>query len=287
MKINELIEILDKQSPRSEALDWDNVGLLVGDENREVKTVYIALDATDKVIENAIRAKADLILTHHPMIFSGMKRIVASDFTGRRVMRLIEHGIAVYAMHTNFDIYGMAQLAEARLGLRDADVLDVVSGSPIRRSRISHGATDWPPTNGRGHFLSGYGETEQGIGRVGFLADSISLGEYAGQVRDIFGLSHVRVFGDEDTEVYRVAVCPGSGKSVVDTAVEADADVLVTGDIDHHTGIDSVMKGMAVIDAGHYGIEHIFVEYMAGFLSENAGELKVYTHPGEEPFWMA
>ena len=256
MTVFDIVKILDSHSPEKAACDWDNVGLLVGDMDSTVDRIYVALDATDEVIAHAIESGAQMIVTHHPMIFSGMKRVVTSDFTGRRVMDLISHGIALYAMHTNFDIYGMADLAARKLGLSDCEPLEVT-----------------------GEDANG----SIGIGRVGRLMESVRLKALAEEVRDIFGISHVKVFGDLSERVRTVAICPGSGKSDIDEAIEKGADVYVTGDIDHHSGIDANMKGLAIIDAGHYGIEHIFIEYMKRYL-EGQTTAEIFTEPFGEPF---
>ncbi len=256
MKVRDVQKLLDQHSPEGAACDWDNVGLLVGDADMEVGRIYVALDATDEVIAHAIEGGCEMIVTHHPMIFSGLKRVVTSDFTGRRVMDLITHGIALYAMHTNFDIYGMADLAARKLGLNDCEPLEVTDED---------------------------GEEPQGIGRVGVLSESLRLRAFAEEVRDIFGISHVRVFGDLSERVRKVAVCPGSGKGDIDEAIAKGADVYVTGDIDHHSGIDANMKGLSIIDAGHYGVEHIFIEYMKRYL-EGQTEAEILTEPFSEPF---
>ena len=119
MECKKVIEILEKQSPKSYACDWDNVGLLVGREDKEIQKIYIALDATDEAIEEAIANGADMLLTHHPMIFKGMKRVTQEDFIGRRIIRLIQNDMVYYAMHTNFDVMGMADLAADYLGISD------------------------------------------------------------------------------------------------------------------------------------------------------------------------
>ncbi len=256
MKVRDVQRLLDRHSPEHAACDWDNVGLLVGDADMEVDRIYVALDATDEVIAHAIESKCEMIVTHHPMIFSGLKRVVTSDFTGRRVMDLVTHGIALYAMHTNFDIYGMADLAARKLGLTDCEPLEVTDENE---------------------------EGAQGIGRVGFLPERQRLRAFAESVRDAFGISHVRVFGDLSERVRRVAICPGSGKSDIDEAIAKDADVYVTGDIDHHSGIDANMKGLCIIDAGHYGVEHIFIEYMKGYL-EGQTDAEIFTEPFSEPY---
>lgn len=250
MIVQDVIDKLEKQSPVDAAMEWDNVGLLVGDATKEVEKIYIALDATDEVINHAIEAKADMLITHHPLIFSGMKRLTLDDFIGRRVISLVKNDIAYYALHTNFDVYGMGALAQEALGLDDALPLD-----------ISHG--------------------EEGIGRIGNLAVPIKIRKLASDVKRKFNIDAVRVYGDVDSKVQKIAISPGSGKSEIDNAVEQGADVLITGDIGHHDGIDCVAKGMAVIDAGHYGLEHLFIDYMAYYLGEELAGSKVKIYKEE------
>lgn len=257
MKCQEVISILEQQSPRHYACDWDNVGLLVGNQEKEIKKVYIALDATDEAIEEAAAAGADLLLTHHPMIFRGMKRITAEDFIGRRVIRLIQEDMAYYAMHTNFDVKGMADLAADYLHLTETRVLEVTCNSD---------------------------DKEEGIGRYGCLTQEMSLGELCDMVKEVFSLENVKVFGDLKKRVSTAALSPGSGKSVISNGLRAGVDVLITGDIDHHEGIDAVAQGMAVIDAGHYGLEHIFIPYMKDYLNRRAPELEVEIQPLTFPF---
>lgn len=257
MECKEVIRLLEQQSPKDYACDWDNVGLLVGREDKEIKKIYIALDATDEAIEEAVQAGADLLLTHHPMIFRGMKRITAQDFIGRRVIRLIQEDMVYYAMHTNFDVRGMADLAADHLHLSDTEVLEVTCESP---------------------------QGTEGIGRYGNLESEMTLGQCCELVKQAFTLENVKVFGDLKKKVYKAAISPGSGKSVISNALRAGVDVLITGDIDHHEGIDAVAQGMAVIDAGHYGVEHIFIPYMEQYIRREAPELEVEIQPLTFPF---
>ena len=125
MKCYEIIEKLETLSPPSYAEEWDNIGLLVGRRDKEVRRIYIALDATDDVIEDAIRVQADMLLTHHPMIFHKINRVNTDDFIGKRICHLIRSDMVYYAMHTNFDVKGMADAAAQRIGLQNAEVLDV------------------------------------------------------------------------------------------------------------------------------------------------------------------
>ena len=122
MKVRELTDWLEGEYPGNMAEDWDNVGLLVGDDGQEVHHVFLALDLTEAVLEEAVKAQADMIITHHPMIFRGMKKINNHDFTGRKVLSLIRHNISYFAMHTNYDVIGMADLSADYLKLQETKV---------------------------------------------------------------------------------------------------------------------------------------------------------------------
>ncbi len=191
MKCYEIIDKLEALSPTEFAEEWDNIGLLAGRRDKEVRTVYIALDATDAVIGEAVRLGADLLLTHHPLIFKKMSRVNTDDFIGRRVCELIRNDISYYAMHTNFDVMGMADAAADELSLKDRRVLDVTYEDDI---------------------------SKEGCGRVGELKDSMRVEALAGLVKEKFHVPNVRVFGDLDSPVRTVAVMPGSGGGFIQDA---------------------------------------------------------------------
>ncbi len=257
MTCREIIALLQEQSPEEFACDWDNVGLLVGDFEQVISKVYIALDATEETIAEAAEQKADLLLTHHPLIFKGLKKVNTQDFTGKRVVKLIQNNISCYAMHTNFDVRGMAELAAERMGLTDCAVLDVTCER---------------------------GDVCEGIGRVGKLPEEMTLKTCVERVKRAYDVDTVKVFGDLKQCVKRAAICPGSGKSVISCALRASAEVLVTGDIDHHEGIDAADQGLAIIDAGHYGVEKLFISYMAQYLKSRTKGIEVLGQPVKQPF---
>lgn len=259
MKKEQLISYLEKHYPASAAEGWDNVGLLVGDELGTVKHVFLALDLTEPVLEEAIHAGADFVLTHHPMIFSGIKQINHKSFTGRKILSLIRHDMTYYAMHTNYDVLGMGSVSAKRLKLQQPEVLEVTSETA---------------------------EQVQGIGCVGNLEEEMTLRDYAQLVKDAFQISEVRVYGELEKNVKCVAVCTGSGKSMIKEAIKKGAQVYVTGDIDHHTGIDAVADGLCLIDAGHYGTEYMFMEEMKKELSEAFPELTISTAKVEMPYHL-
>lgn len=257
MKCYEIIEKLETLSPVSYAEAWDNIGLLAGRRDKEVNTIYIALDATDDVIEEAVRLKADLLLTHHPLIFKKMSRVNTDDFIGRRVFRLIQNDICYYAMHTNFDVMGMADAAADELKLQNCQVLNVTYEDEI---------------------------SKEGCGRIGNFTKKMSLAECAELVKRTYQVPNVRVFGNLADVVEKVAVMPGSGGSFIHDALHMGADVMITGDIDHHEGIDAVAQGLNVIDAGHYGIEKLFIPYMKEFLHRELPGIQIHQAELKEPF---
>ena len=248
MLCRELIEKLEELAPKSLACDWDNPGFLAGRGDKEIKKVLVALDATDRVVEQAVREQADFLLTHHPLIFRALKQVNDANFISRRIVSLLQADISYVAMHTNFDAAPgcMADLAAERLGIRDGQPLEVT------------------------------GEVKEmpvGIGKAGVLAEPVSLDALAKQVKQAFELPFVLVYGSEAAKgpVSRVAVSPGAGGSMIRYALEQKAQVLVTGDIGHHDAIDAAAQGMAIIDAGHYGLEHIFIPFMADYVKRVSG----------------
>ena len=235
MLCKEIIEKLEELYPSNAALTWDNVGLLVGRKQKEVKNVYVALDLTEEIIDRAIEEKADMIST-----------VTDMDFIGRRVVKLLQNDISYYAMHTNYDVLRMADLSADILGIDCQEVLDKTST-----------------------------EEDKGIGKIGIYENEMTLRQCSELVKKKFGLNAVQVFGAEEKTVRKIAVCAGSGKSVISLAIDKGADVLITGDIGHHEGIDAVEQGLTIIDAGHYGLEHIFIKDVAETLEKDFSELVV------------
>lgn len=254
----EIVERLQEAYPVSYAEEWDNVGLLVGRQDISVEKAYVALDLTETALDEAISWGADLILTHHPMIFGSLKQISDQDFIGRKVLKLAENRIAYYAMHTNFDVLSMAEINEGLLELSDTQVL-------LETGTGQEGKT-------------------VGIGRVGTLPREMKLEECACFVKEKFALQRVKVYGDLGQTVRKAAVSGGSGKSMVKNALSCSAQVLITGDIDHHTGLDAVDQGLCVIDAGHYGTEYFFISYMKRWMEKTFPQLQLRTAAFQMPF---
>lgn len=253
MKCSEICTLLEQEYSKEYACEWDNVGLLAGRSGKEVKRILLALDATDEVVRMAAEMKTDMLITHHPMIFSPIKRVTDEDMNGRRLITLIQNDICYYAMHTNYDARGMADLAARMLNLQECTVLEELKDG-------------------------------EGIGRAGVLPERMSLKECADLVKTAYDIPNVKIFGDLKTPVYSAAICPGAGKSTMKEALRFGCDVYITGDIDHHAGIDAVDQGLCIIDAGHYGIEHIFMQDVKDYLEKVLTGVHMDCVPVKHPF---
>lgn len=258
MKCDLIIKRLEEEIPVSLAESWDNPGLQVGRRDAEVQKIYLALDATDGVIAHCAQTGADLLITHHPLLMGGVKKVNSDDFHGRKILTMIENHIAHYAMHTNYDVAFMGKVCSNYLQLTDLVPLEETG------------------TDDQGEPI--------GIGTVGILPREMTARECCGCVKKAFSLEHVRIFGDPGKKVRRAALCPGSGKSLVHCALAKQADIYITGDMGHHDGIDAVDQGLVVLDAGHYGVEHVFIAWMEAFLKREFPELEVLCEEIQEPF---
>ena len=124
----------------------------------------------------------------------------------------------------------------------------------------------------------------KGIGITAYIEGDVTVGEYAKKVKEAFSLESVMVFGDSNTKISKIAIVPGSGRSMISTAKQTGADVFLTGDIGHHEGLDAIDMGMCVIDAGHYGLEHVFIDDMKQFLCDQTENLEVITYKAGSPY---
>jgi dinuclear metal center YbgI/SA1388 family protein len=241
--VGDLIEILETIAPAALAEDWDNSGLQVGARNWPVKKIWVALDPQPEVVFSACRENADLLVTHHPLIFRPLRRIDAATPVGRTVAAALSHRLAVVAVHTNLDIVpgGLNDLLAARIGLENVSSLDAPA------------------------------EQRPGLGRIGDLPFSVSLSDLVRQIKERMGLSTVRMAGDPALAVSRVAVCTGSGSSLMSTFFASDAQAFVSGDLRYHDARDSENAGRGLVDIGHFGSEHLMVGALAERLREAIG----------------
>lgn len=227
MKANKIIEIIEKICPKKLAYPWDNVGLLCGDSEKKVDTVFVTLDANITTVKEAISKGADMIVSHHPILLNGIKRIDYNTAEGQMIKLLIENDIPLFAAHTNMDT------AHGGINDRLAKLLNLTN------IKILEYHTE---------------DNTAGLGRIGKLKNKISLEKFSYMCGEILNTT-VRAAGDLNTVINTVAVASGSCSEIIPLAKEKGADVIVTGDMKYHNMIDMTDLGICVIDAGHYPTE--------------------------------
>ncbi|GMA31623.1 Nif3-like dinuclear metal center hexameric protein [Litorihabitans aurantiacus] len=214
--LQDLLGDLERRYPRSTAQEWDAVGLIAGDPQQPVRRVLCAVEATEATAREAVEIGADLLLVHHPLLLRGVTSIAETTAKGRILTTLVRAGVALYAAHTNADDAPggvSASLAEA-VGMVDVEPL-----VPATHPDAAAGA---------------------GTGRVGRLAEPVTLTAFARRVAEVLPATTqgIRVAGDGDALVERVAVCGGSGDSYLAVARDSGADVYLTADLRHHPATD-------------------------------------------------
>lgn len=241
MKAKEIIKIIENVCPERLAYSWDNVGLLCGDENKDVKKVFVTLDTNINTVKEAISKNADMIVSHHPILLGGIKRIDYSTSVGQMLKLLIENNIPLFAAHTNMDTAkgGINDKLAEMFELTDVKILD------------QH--TD---------------DSSAGLGRYGRLEKTIKFGDFAEHCKKILGTPFLRVSGDFEKDINTVAVASGSCSEIIPIAFEKGADVIITGDMKYHNMIDMTELGICVIDAGHYPTEICVMDIFEDILKD-------------------
>ena len=233
IKFEEAVYAIEKIAPKYLQESWDNSGIQISTGKLEIEKILTSLELTDEIVEEAIREDVDMIVTHHPLIFGGIKSIDFNNPIGSMIVKLINAGISVYSSHTPFDkVEGGNNdyLAEA-IGLRD------VSG-----------------------FTAG-NEVEM-IGRIGILPHPTMLSSMVDLVAEGLNMStdEIRFVGDPNQIITTVGMCTGAGADLMDLAIDNGCQLFITGDLKYHDAQNAKAKGIAVIDAGHYGTEKTFAD---------------------------
>lgn len=252
--VADIMEVMHRLAPPALAEPWDNPGLMLGDPNQKVQKILVCLDANSDNTEQAIQAGAELILSHHPLLFHPMKQIVENDVNGRIVRRLIQHNIAVFSAHTNLDKAngGMNDWLSAKLGLCDV--------RPFSEEETGGG---------------------DGIGRVGRLNPPMQMADFVAFVKAALHCPTLRYTGRPDTMLRTAALCSGAGGDGIDTARRAGADVYITADVRHHEAQLAVEYGLSLIDAGHFETENIICEFLPPILQKRLPGLEILVSKSE------
>jgi len=251
LTVKDLLRILDNIAAFGLAEEWDNVGLMVGDPDREIRGILVALDPTEEILAEAKECGADCIITHHPLIFHPIKAIYTHQPLGKFLRRALEDEITVIGSHTNLD--------QAGGGVNDvlAASLGLVESRPLV-----------PAAKGRREEQGTGGGEVCGLGRIGRLAQPLSREEFIDRLCAFFSLPVLRVAGRLPAEITSVAVCGGSGSELAETAYSSGAQVYVTGEVKHSTARWAEAAGFCIVDAGHFATENPVVVPLAAALQD-------------------
>ena len=238
LKVKDVTKIIEEFAPLSIQEKWDNSGLCVGSPEAPVSSVLFGLDCTPELVDEAIECGADMIVTHHPLIFSGLKKISPDDMIGEAVFKAIKAGISIYAAHTNADkvLAGVSGAMAAKLGLKNVEI------------------------------LSDEGEGT-GLGVVGEFPEALTAEQALELVKERFGLKMVKTSKPVEGKITKVAMCGGSGGSLIGAAKASGAQLYLSGDISYHNFFTP--EGFMLMDIGHYESEIEIVDILFSLVKKN------------------
>lgn len=238
IKLREITDYLEEKFPLSYAEEYDNVGLLVGKTDKEIKNILISLDCTYETIIEAIKLNCNLIITHHPIIFSAIKSVADSSYIGKTIIKAIENDISIYSAHTNLD------------------------GAP-------GGLTDYLCSL---LSLSAVGNMENNIGRILKAPKSFTAKKLISKLKEVFNTEKIYTTIKKDKEISTIAFCNGSGADLIDAAESLKADVYISGDLKHHNILYLKEKeNLDYIEIRHYDAELPMTRLIYNTLSEKFG----------------
>lgn len=220
LKVLDFINFYDSIAPFETALEYDNVGLIVGDKNQTISSVLFCMDCTKSAVEFAIKNSCNLIISHHPLIFGGINNITSEDVNSKTIMMLIKNDISLISLHTNLD------RAKEGIAYSLAKKLKLLRIATVKESP----------------FI-----------RIGYLPRPMSLKDFNEFVSINLNVN-ARAYGKEKT-IEKLAVAPGAGSDDYIYAIKYGADAFLTGELKHHNIIECCAMGMCCIDAGHYASE--------------------------------
>lgn len=249
--VGEIFRYLDQKAPFSYQLDYDNAGFLLGREEAEVSRVLVALDASDVVVEEAIAQGVQLLVTHHPIIWGKLSALTDHDTTGRRLLQLLDAGIAVISTHTNLD------MVEGGVNTVLAAALHLQHPIPLQQDGVDAAGQPY------------------GLGRVGVrAAGETSPALFAQEVKAALGLQGLRLM-DAGRPVLRVAVGGGACGSMLAEVLAQGCDTFVSAEFKHDVYLEAQAQGVNLIDAGHYGTEALVCPVLVDWLRAGFPTLKV------------
>ena len=252
--LTDVVATLEQLYPPATAQSWDQVGLVAGDLDQRVRSILLAVDPTLDVVADAVERGVDLVVTHHPLLLRGIHSVATTSAKGATITELLVHDVALYCAHTNADVAdpGVGQALATACGLAATQALTV--------------------------------SEEQELGRVGELPEPISLRDFVIRLSDALpaAAGGVRVSGDPDGLVSRVALLGGAGDGLFDAVRQAKADVYVTADLRHHPALEAREEARAaqraggagtpyLVDAGHWASEWLWLPGLRELLLSRLG----------------
>jgi dinuclear metal center YbgI/SA1388 family protein len=256
-RVSDILSVLEELTPSSVAEDWDNPGLQVGNPRQPVQRILVSLDPTMGALRAAKRREANLLLTHHPLLFRPISRVDESHYPGSVIAEACRMGVSIVAAHTNLDVI--------RGGINDslAHMLQLQNVEPLQAAEHEHA----------------------GLGRIGDLPIPLGFRALIERVKSLLGSTFVRVSGKNDAIIGRVAVVGGAGGELIAAAHQRGADALITGDVRHHEALLAESIGLALLDAGHYETEKpaldLFADNLRRRLQQAGYTALVETHKEE------
>lgn len=258
-KVKDIINILEEFAPKKLKEDFDNVGLMVGSTEKDVKKVLLALDCTLKVIDEAIEKGVDLIITHHPLIFRRPSSITEDTLVGKKIIKLIKNDISLYSSHTNLDS------ASGGLNETIVELLGFESKELIEKNK-----------NARNN--------NEGLGRIIRLENSLSLDELVNIVKEKLNIKSLKVV-EANNNIKNIAVINGSGSSFFDIAYNMGADCIITGDTTYHFASDYKEMGVSIIDTGHFLSEWLVYLEVIKKLNSKLSDIEIIiSKNSEDPY---
>lgn len=243
LKVKDIDKIMEEHAPSKFKESYDNVGLMIGERNTEVKAILVALDCTLDVIEEAKKKQCNLIFTHHPLLFRKPLNITTDTLLGKKIIEIIRSDLNVYSSHTNLDSIkgGINDIIMQLLGF---EKYETISLSDKRKDD----------------------DYSTGIGRIAVLDKSTTVLELCEKIKRDLNVSMLRYSGKDNMEIKKVAVINGSGQDYFNAAKRLGADCIITGDTTYHYVSDLNEEGVAIIDAGHFGTEWPAMEVFSKWL---------------------
>ena len=248
MYIKEIISLIEDYAPLKFQASFDNSGLLCGNPERELTSILLCIDVTEEVVKEAIDKGHNLIISHHPLIFSGLKHITPATYVERCVIDAIRHDITIYAAHTNMDVVSNG------VSGRMADKLDLYHRQILQ--------PEGDPMDGNGFGI--IGELQQPVESMAFLQ----------QIKEIFRCDRLRYTTPHTPFMQRVAVCGGAGASFFKQALAGQADIYISGDFKYHDFFLTENRIM-IADIGHYESEQFTKEIFYEILTKKISKFAV------------